>query len=102
MSHKHKPNLHALRRSTFERVAPPGEALTIHTDAHGDRLDLSAGGRGMLLVEILPADESQPGLSVEIPEEQVLAFVGAAVRLTGKSPEELRDKYLLAQKRDAP
>lgn len=91
---------HALaRRTAFDKVAAPGEVVTIHTDAAGDRLDISASGHGRILVEILPADPALPGASVELPEEQVLAIVGAAVRASGKSPEQLRMQYHVAQQR---
>lgn len=92
MGRRHKPNSYALRTG-FNQVAPPGEPVTIHTDPTGDSLVISASGRGLLLVEILPADETRAGLSVEMPEHKVLDLVGAAVRATKKTPEQLKREY---------
>lgn len=92
MSRRHKPNAYALRHG-FERVASPSAPETIHTDEAGDRLDVSAAGKGRILVEIVPADPDAPAASVEIPEHLVLNLVGAAVRASQKTPEQLRARY---------
>lgn len=67
----------------------PGTHLEELTDRFGDKIRVSPAGAGHVLIEIEPADPSQPCASVELPSTWIPKLFVGAVKATGKSPEQL-------------
>lgn len=71
------------------RPLPPSEGVTF-TDSYGDYINVAPNGDGKVLISVGTPDPTEPDRMVALPAVDLIPLFSAAVKASGKSPEDLR------------